>query len=227
MAEAVSLAMAFIAVIPVGAVFFLAYGRYDGVFQDNVVFLYFMGGLGVGAVLGVFTLFALTLGSFWTIVLLSLFYPISVVAGINRRRWQGDRHAVFNGGALGLGASLMLAFTILFRASRGVPLTVASVSQAVLLSAGLAGLFFGLGLLAGNAVRVRKQLRVALMGTAILVAPVVFLVGFVTDHAWLWVVLVAAYGAIFAVAAERKLLIEGVEPEKRKQMRRRSRKAAS
>jgi hypothetical protein len=217
--------MAVTAVVPVGAVFFLAYGRYDGTFRDNVVFLYFMGGLLVGAFLGVLTLIALNLMPLLTLVILALFFPIALVASINRRKWQGDRHAVFNGGALGLGTALMLSFTILFRAYPEV--NVVNVAQGLLLSLGLAGLLFGIGLLAGNAVRLRKQFRIALLGTAILLAPLVFLVEFLNSRAWLWVGLIAAYGLIVAVAAERRLLIEGVEPEMRKQMRRRSRKASS
>lgn len=213
--------MAFLAVIPVGAVFFLAYGRYDGAFRDNVVFLYFMGGLLMGAFLGIVTLFALNLGALIIVLILALFYPIALVAGVNRRKWQGERHAVFNGGAFGLGAALMLSFTLLFRAFPTLSVNV--VAQGVLLSLGIATLFFGLGLLAGNAVRVKKQLRIALMGTAILVAPAVFLEEYMKSKAWLWLVLLVAYGLIFAIGAERKLLIEGVEPEDRKSRRRRQR----
>lgn len=225
MANLVSLTMAVVAVLPVAAVFFLAYGRYDGAFRDNVVFLYFMGGLLAGAFLGALTVLVLGVQGILPILLLVLFYPIVLVASINRRKWQGERHAVFNGGALGLGAALMLTFTILFRAYDAV--TLANVAQGALVGLGLAGLFFALGLLAGNAVRLRKQFRVALMGTAIVIAPVVFLVEFVASRAWLWVGLIAAYGIIAGVAAERKLLLEGVEPEVRKQMRRRMRKSAS
>lgn len=213
--------MAFLAVIPVGAVFFLAYGRYDGAFRDNVVFLYFMGGLLMGAFLGIVTLFALNLGALIIVLILALFYPIALVAGVNRRKWQGERHAVFNGGAFGLGAALMLSFTLLFRAFPTLSVTV--IAQGVLLSLGIATLFFGLGLLAGNAVRMKKQLRVALMGTAILLAPAVFLEEYMKSKAWLWLALLVAYGLIFAVAAERRLLIEGVEPEDRKSRRRRQR----
>lgn len=213
--------MAFLAVIPVGAVFFLAYGRYDGAFRDNVVFLYFMGGLLMGAFLGIVTLFALNLGALIIVLILALFYPIALVAGVNRRKWQGERHAVFNGGAFGLGAALMLSFTLLFRAFPTLSVTV--IAQGVLLSLGIATLFFGLGLLAGNAVRMKKQLRVALMGTAILLAPAVFLEEYMKGKAWLWLALLVAYGLIFAVAAERRLLIEGVEPEDRKSRRRRQR----
>ena len=225
MANLVSLTMAFVAVIPVAAVFFLAYGRYDGAFRDNVVFIYFMGGLLVGSALGVATLIALNLAPLVALLLLALFYPIALVASINRRKWQGERHAVFNGGALGLGAALMLSFTLLFRAYPDVNATV--VGQATLLSLGLAGLFFGVGLLAGNAVRLRKQFRIALLGTAIVFAPLLFLVEFLAGPVWLWVALIAAYGVIVAVAAERRLLVEGIEPEMRKQMRRRSRKTSS
>lgn len=220
MSRLVTLADAVLAVLPAAATFFLAYGRYDGTFRDNVVFLYFIGGLMMGGLLGLVSLLALGsgFGALLVVLLLALFYPIAVVAGINRRKWQGERHAVFNGGAFGLGVSVMLSFTFLYQLHP--TLDLAGTARALLLAVAFAGLFFGMGLLAGDGVRRRSQFRVALLGTAILFAPAVFLTEYVAEQAWLWLVLLVASGAVFAVAAERRLLIEGVEEEARKQRRR-------
>lgn len=222
MVNALSLVTAFVAIVPAAAIFFAAYGRYDGTFQDNVVFLYFIGGLVMGGLLGLITLYALAVtGVLIAVVLLALFYPIASVAGINRRKWQGERHAIFNGGAFGLGISVMLGFTIMYRYH--TTLDALTVAQGVVLAAALSGLFFGMGLLAGDGVRRRRPFRVALTGTAILLAPVIFLEEYTHERAWLWLALLLAFGAVFAFAAERKLLIEGVSEEARRDRRRRKR----
>lgn len=245
-----------VAALPAAAAFFLSYGRYDGSFNDRVVFLYFIGGMAVGALLGFLTLllFFSGISALLQVIILALLFPIATVAVINRRKWQGERHAIFNGGAAGLGAAVMLAFSFLYYRMQppwqaaqaaasdawvaagkvGREPAVSSVpyafdlfliGQALLLAIGFAGLMFGLGLLAGDGVRRRKQFMVAFMGTAILIAPVIFLSEFMRDYVWTWVALVAAYGAIFGIAAERKLLIEGISEEDRKARRRRKRKA--
>lgn len=226
MAQLLTLANAVVAVLPAAAVFFWAYGRYDGMFRDNVVFLYFIGGLLMGGFLGFMTLLAYSsLGALVAIVLIMVLLPMGLTAGIDRRKWQGERHAIFNGGAFGLGVSVMFAFSLLFYAYRSF--SWIGLGQGLLVATGLAGLFFGLGLLAGNGVRLRTQFRLAFLGMAIVLAPVVFLgqivSELVTGHAWLFPALLALYGAIVGVAAERRLLIEGIAPDSRKERRRRQR----
>lgn len=243
------------AALPAAAIFFVAYGRYDGAFRDNVVFLYFMGGLLMGGFLGLATIFLFGSNApLLQVVGIALLYPIALVAVANRRKWQGDRHAVFNGGAAGLGAAVMLSFSVLYTLlARPMQVAQAAANQAVrdatgdakavapavdsvpyafdpqvlpggvVLAIALAGLMFGLGLLAGNAVRVKKQIRIALLGTATFLAPAIFLEEYLRSRAWLWVVLLLAYGAVFGIGAERRLLVEGIEPEMRKRMRRRKR----
>ena len=254
----VPIVAASLAAIPAAAIFFVAYGRYDGAFQDRVVFLYFVGGLFMGGVLGFLTL--LLFAFFRTqpivqVIALALLLPIAVVATINRRKWHGERHAIFNGGAAGLGVAVMMGFSFLY--SRfGQPYLLAQraandawaaagntspaptvpsapyafnavvLGQGILIAIALAGIFFGLGLLAGDGVRRRKQIAAAFIGTAIVVAPVIFLEEYFRGGDWIWVILLAAYGAIFAFAAERRLLIQGIDDEARKERRRARRKAA-
>ena len=220
-----TLVYSLLAVLPPAAVFFTAYGRYDGAFHDNVVFLYFMGGILMGFLLGFLTIAALSSGIAPLIVvaLLSLLYPISLTVGINRRKWQGERHAVFNGGAFGIGSALMLGFTFLYVLYGRGDITLLNVVQALLFVAGITGVFFGLGLMSGDAVRRRKPLPNALIGTGVVLVPVILMVEFVALRAWLWLVLLLLYGLIFAVAAERRLLIEGVSDEARRARRRKRR----
>lgn len=226
-----------LAVLPAGAVFFFAYGRYDGAFRDNVVFLYFMGGLIMGFLTGFFSVLALnTLQPLMAVILLAVLYPITLTVGINRRKWQGERHAVFNGGAFALGNALMLGFTVLYARMEPLGIDVQLAVMALAVCGGFAGLFFAIGLLAGDAVRRRKPIRVAILGTAVVLAPILFFhqwwraTGFLRQDAswasvaWIWVVLLLAYGAIVGFAAERKLLILGVTDEARR-ARRRERRA--
>lgn len=227
-AQVVSLVNAVVAVVPAAALFFWAYGRYDGTFRDNVVFLYFIGGMVMGGLLGFLSLLAFVVlaNQLIAVVLLALLLPIAITVGINRRKWQGERHAVFNGGAFGLGVAVMMSFTYVYRFYNEA-IGWRTIGLGLLLATGFTGIFFGLGLLAGNSVRLRKPLRFAFLGTAIIVAPVIFLGVFAQSTLWTFPALLAAYGAIFAFAAERRLLIEGVTEEARKARRRRRRKAAA
>lgn len=245
-----------LAAIPAAALFFVAYGRYDGSFQDRVVFLFFIGGLILGGFLGFLALLILNLVTpLVQVVGLALLLPIGIIAAINRRKWQGERHAIFNGGAAGLGVAVMLGFSFLyFRMQRpyaaaqaraqeaweaanltgtAPPLDTVAYAfqgsillQGTLLAIGLAGIFFGVGLIAGDGVRRKKQFQTAFLGTATLLAPVIFLEEYFRGGLTFWTALLAAYGAIFAFAAERKLLIEGVEDDARRKRRRARRKAA-
>jgi hypothetical protein len=244
--SAATLVDAFIAVIPAAALFFGAYGRYDGMFRDNVVFLYFIGGLLVGGLLGFVTILALGINApLVTVLLIALFWPVSITLGINRRKWQGERHAVFNGGALGLGAAVMVSLSVLYRLVVGLRteaataqpddvvgyvnahvFTLGNLAQSLLLAAAFAGVFFGLGLLAGDSVRRRKPIATALLGAAIVLPVAIFLFEFVIDRAWLWVALLLVYGGAVAFFAERKLFLEGVTEDDRKALRRRKRRAA-
>ena len=215
MVQVVTLADAFFAVLPAAGLFFWAYGRYDGLFRDNVVFLFFIGGLLAGGFLGIFSLFAFVSASgpliLLALVLIALLVPITLVAAINRRKWQGDRHSVFNGGALGLGTAVMMALTSLYYRSRllgdealvtnagharafGPPspadldqfardhtFTLPDMGQAFVLAAGLALIVFALGLFAGDAVRRRKQIGGAFVMTAVFLAPAIFLEELVQD----------------------------------------------
>ncbi|MFA5860534.1 MAG: hypothetical protein WDA16_02450 [Candidatus Thermoplasmatota archaeon] len=251
----VPIVAAALAALPAAGIFLVAFGRYEGAFRDNVVFIYFIGGLIVGGFLGFFTLLLYgTNATLIQIIGLALLYPITIVMAVNRRKWQGERHAIFNGGAAGLGASVMMTFSLLYvtmlrpmqaaqqaanEALRnatgntsvsapnlntvGFAFDLVTDAQGLVLSMAMAGLFFGLGLLAGDAVRRKKQIVVALTGTAILIAPSVFLEEYFRSRAWLWLVLLVAYGAIFAIAAERKLLVLGLTDEDRKMRRRKQR----
>lgn len=242
----VTMANALLGVLPAALVFFLAYGRYDGAFRDNVVFIYFIGGLLTGGFLGFALLLVLgNVLALIAVVLLGLLLPVGMTAAINRRKWQGERHAIFNGGSFGLGMAVMLAFTwlyfrvTLYRRSlaeaghadveAGVTDLVISLphlGQGLLLTLGFTGLFFALGLLVGDGVRRRAQLRTALLGTATILAPMVFLEELYkawslgTAGAWIWAALFAAYAGIYGFAAERRLLVQGVSDEARRQRRR-------
>lgn len=224
LADPQSIVNALVAVLPAGVIFFVAYGRYDGAFRDQTVFLHFIGGMLLGAFLGFLTLLLYSIDAPLLQVLFpALLYPLAIVSVVNRKAWQGERHAIFNGGAVGLGVSVMMGFSLIFALRAGM--SAAAVGQTLLLATGLAGILFGLGLLVGDAVRRKKPFRAAIMGTAILIAPSVILVELFQSRYLLWGILLAVYGMVFAIAAERRLLAQGISDEARRERRRRRRAA--
>lgn len=92
---------------------FVLYGPYDGYFRDNIVFLWFVGGLLAGT-------FAALLNA-WVLALAA---PLVYVVGaplveqgaklvfLNRRKWHGERQVVWNGGAMGAGVGTMVALVV-------------------------------------------------------------------------------------------------------------------
>lgn len=222
--DSLSILRPLVALLPAGLLFFLSYGRYDGAFRDQTVFLHFMGGLLLGGFLGFVILVLYSTNAALVQVLLpALLFPISITSIANRRKWQAEPHAVFNGGAIGLGAAVTVSLSFVY-----VIVTVldwAAVGQALALATALAGLLLGIGLLSGDAVRRKKPFRGALMGSAILLAPAVFLEEFFQSSAWLWLVLLVVYGLVFGIAAQKRLLPQGLSDESRRERRRQLRSA--
>ncbi len=225
MSNPLGMVNAIAAVVPAGILFFVAYGRYDGMFADQTVFLHFVGGMLVGGFVGVLTILAASLNAaLLEIVLLATLYPLVLVAAVNRRKWQGQPHAVFNGGALGLGVAVMVSFSLIFRLV--TTLEWGAVGHAVVLATALACLFFATGLVAGDGVHHKAPFRATFTGAAALIAPAIFLEEYLRDGAWLWVILLAAYGIIYAIAAERRLMARGLTDDNRRLRRRKQRQGA-
>lgn len=210
-----------LAILPAGLVMFVSYGRYDGMFRDNVVFLNFIGGMVLGLVVGAFLrlTFLYAAPEIWFILVASL-VPLVMTSFLNRRRWRGERHAIFNGGAMGIGGAAMTVFT-LWRPEFETLAWTPSI-RLVLGAVAATGVLGAVGLLLGRAVLQRRPIRQAGLG-ALAVAPLAFLLFeflYGPEKAWLWGALAVSYGgALYAYAVSRVLPL-GVSDDDRKRLRR-------
>lgn len=215
-----------LSILPAAAIFFFAFNRYEGHFKDQTVFLFFMGGLGLGALLSLFAVFFGETGGLLFVLVVPLLYAIAPTAVLNRRKWQGNPHAVFNGGALGLGIATMTTFAFSYRALTPT-LSWRIAGEWALLAFALAGVLYAAGLLLGSGVADRTPIRVALiaaLGTAVL-----FLVlnEYLSGGAFLWVVAALAIGVGAAAYGSARVMPLGLTPEARATMRRDARKRAA
>lgn len=208
-----------LAILPMGLVLLVSYGRYDGHFRDNVVFLNLVAGMAVGILVAVFLLFSGTAVLF--VAVFALVLPLVVTAIANRRKWQGERHAVWNAGALAAGASSMIALTLWRDRMPAVGL-----DPALRLLAGASALtlvYTAGGLAIGAAVFDRKPFQG--LGLAVLAAlPVGFLLfEFLSGGAWLWAVLALVLAGGAYAYADRRILPVGATEEGRRRDRRAAR----
>lgn len=203
---------------PAAGVLAWSYGRYDGSFRDNVVFLHLTGGMALGLVVAIILSFLPAEPAF--LVAFSVLPAVAIGAAANRRKWQGIPHAVFNGGALGLGCLLMTAFVLLrdrFEAIAWTPaLRVLVVATVLVLLGAALGWHVGAGVLARTPFRgIGRAIVIALPGGF-------FVYEFLFGEAWLWAVLGLLYAGGVYAHADRTVLPRGVgENERRKRRRER------
>lgn len=205
------------AILPAIAVLFLSYGRYDGMFRDNVVFLHLIGGLALGLLAGIFLLFS-GASPIAFVAAGTLLVPVLATAIVNRRKWQGERHAVFNAGAVGAGASATITL-VLWRDR--VP-AVAFDPLARLLAAGVAItlVYTAATLFIGASVLDRRPFRGLAMASVLALPMAFFLEEFLNSNGWIWAVAGVAYGIAVYVWATRTALPRGVSDEDRRRVRR-------
>jgi hypothetical protein len=235
-----------VAIVPAFAVLFLAYHGYEGAFKDNVLFLFFMAGLFSGVVLllleaflllpGVRSIaFALAMGALGVPALEQMLKA----AALNRRKYQGDRAAVYYGGAFGVGFATMAA---LLRSQSDLPLALFAARGELLpgalslaaLSVALAALHFAAGVMVGVGVA-ERQLPRRLAASIVAFAPfqvlvVLYLRGcsvpgnpfslVLADCQHALLALALAYALAVGVWAARALLPRGLDPNARRERRR-------
>lgn len=235
-------------VVPiVGAlgILFVSYGPYDGHFKDNVLFLFFMGGLFGGMALAVFELLLLLpADSLYIAAMVLLGFPVLEqllkLLVLNRRKYQEERTTIFYGGSLGLGLATMLA---LFKSQRDVPLTpyaelgalfgeplrfleFAAIAASILLA------HFATGIVLGDGVRTRRLAQP--LGLAIVaMVPVQFFVFEFTaglragreTEGLVYLPLMLAYTIALAWWAHGKVLPNALAPDAQRKRRRLRRKA--
>lgn len=204
------------AILPAIAVLFLSYGRYDGMFRDNIVFLNLIGGMALGFLTGVFLLYS---GSPLLFVIgAAVLVPLFATVVVNRRKWQGQRHAIFNAGALGAGAAATV--TLLLWRDR-----VPTVAADPLLRLAAGGVAITLALtaatfLVGAGVLDKRPFRGFALGALAALPAAFFLEEFLNSNQALWGVLGVAYGGVVYAYTTRTVLPRGVSDEDRKRVRR-------
>ena len=176
-----------IALVPGLLVLLYSFAPYDGHFRDNILFLFFMGGLFAGMAVVVFEiLLLLPPDPLYRIGMVLLGIPLMEqllkLLALNRKKHQGGRETAFFGGSFAVGFASMV---VLFKAQRDIPMLMyqspgallADPSHALyLLVVGSSVMLahFATGLLIGDGVRTRRLAHPLLLAVLALV-PVQFL----------------------------------------------------
>lgn len=240
------LAGGIIAIVPPLALLMFSYSPYDGHFKDNVLFLFFMGGLFGGMGLAFLELLLrLPQGTpYYTLAMVVLGYPVLEqtlkLVALNRKKYQGERTTIFYGGALGLGLATMLVL-VKSQAPYEVPLRALPLGEPgnvctgglhfapflVVVGVSLALVQFATGLLLGEGVRARA-LRRALPLAIGAGVPLQLLAYQFTAHlsfcrvteGLLYLPLMLAYAGALGWWAHTRLLPRALPPDARRKRRR-------
>ncbi|HVL48605.1 MAG TPA: hypothetical protein VM889_08625 [Candidatus Thermoplasmatota archaeon] len=222
------------ALAPAAVVLFAAYGRYDGHFKDTLVFLWFVGGLFLGMGLAVLALLILTAGLEVYSIGLALVAALAFTAILNRRKFRGERHSVFNGGAFASGASVMV--TLAFAQAYMIPRAGADALSLLALlgiGTGLTFSMFAAGAWAGRGIAERAPFRHAAVAAAGLVVPFFLfqfyarsglILGYGSDVALGTSALAAVYGFVALHVGRARVLPLGLPPGEARAMRRAERR---
>lgn len=240
------------AIVPGLLIMMWAYAPYDGHFKDNVLFLFFMGGLFAGMGLALFECLLIlpicagagVVDPLFVVPMVLLGFPLMEqllkLLVLNRKPHQGERTTIFYGGAFGLGFAVMMA---LFKSQREVPLfayrelgavaadpgrllAFLAVAVAVLLA------HFATGLVVGDGVRTRRL--ASSLGVAIAaLAPLQFLTfeygagvrAGREAEGFIYLPLMLAYAGGLAWWAQARLLPLALPPDAQRKRRRLARKA--
>jgi len=98
-------------------VLLVSYSPYDGHFRDNVLFLFFMGGIFAGMAVAFFELLLLLPNDTlyragMVLVGVPIVEQLLKLVVLNRKNYRGDRATLFYGGSFGLGfATMVVLFT--------------------------------------------------------------------------------------------------------------------
>jgi hypothetical protein len=234
-----------LAIVPALAVMLLAYGPYDGHFRDNVMFLFFMGGLFAGMVLFMFEALLRTPRGdplyTWGMVLLG--FPILEntlkLMVLNRKAHQGQRATIFYGGSFALGLAVMLTLAKsqnVFFLPAEVPLFAyreignlfADPSWLVyfaVVATSLTLAQFATGLVIGDGVRTRALVKSLGVAVVLMVPFNALLFQFAAGLSFgapslLWLPLMLAYTIGIAWWAQTKVLPHALPPDAHRKKRR-------
>lgn len=229
-----------LAIVPAFAILFVSYGPYDGFFKDNILFLFFIGGILVGFVLAFFEFLLLRpRDPVYLVPMVLVGVPLveqmAKLVVLNRKKYRSEREATFYGGSFGLGVGVM---AVLFHSQVDIRLTAYRDLGAIaadpgpLAYLGVVGVAvllaqFATGLIVGDAVR-RQVLRVPMVVAVGALVPLQLLLFEFTaglgagrgSEGVLYLPLMVAYSAALAWWAHSKLLPQALPPDAQRKRRR-------
>lgn len=219
----VSIVTSILAVLPAAAALLWGYSRYDGFFKDNVIFLYFVGGLVAGMGVAFFHAALVPYGLVF-MVGIPFLEQLAKTIVLNRRKWQGEPHAVFNGGAYGAGMGIILSLFYFKRNLLG-GWDWSMALQLCGVAIGITFLAITTGWVVGASVRDRKPFKGTLIASVAGIPMAYFLLYWLTPGEVRWVpVAMTAYGLGLLVYGIAKVLPGGLSAASLQELRRRKRK---
>lgn len=225
-----------VAVLPPMAALTVALGPYDGYFEDRRIFLFFLGGLALGLVVGVLEVsLLLTSGEihpFFYVLGTPLVSQLGKTVVLNLPRFQGDPGNVFHGASLGAGVAMIVVLGYGNTTAFLDPARLASTGLTLaVLGTGVALLHVTTGAVIGDHVARGTPFRGLGIATAASV-PVAFGVfahlffrALPLDRA-VWGVLTLAYGLLLFAYLRREVLDRGLTDDQRRRRRREIRGAS-
>ncbi|MHB8584578.1 MAG: hypothetical protein ACYDDF_01890 [Thermoplasmatota archaeon] len=216
-----SLSSGLAAFLPGLAAIFILYAPYDGSFKDNVIFLWFLGGLLLGTALGVLEAWVLFVSPLLYVLGGSLIEQGTKLAFLNQRRYHGERQSVWNGGAFGAGVGTMIALVAADQIM-GKTFTLPALGYVIAVAVGIGFVQVATGLGLGAAVLREEPFR-ALLVTVLGTIPATLLV-LASRSALLrdpvFALLLVGYGIAALWYARRAWLPQGASPDDARRMRR-------
>ncbi|HVL88069.1 MAG TPA: hypothetical protein VM681_08730 [Candidatus Thermoplasmatota archaeon] len=220
-------------IVPAFGILVLAYGRYDGKFRDETMFLLFMAGLFAGFPVGLVEAWL-----FYALVVLlgfPLFEQLLKTVVLNLRRYQGQATMRFYGGSFGLGLGTILVFVpaALLLRQRGLYADLGGVVAdpiplLALLAMGVGTLLmhFATGIVIGEGVAVGKPFRGAAFAIAAALPHQVLWYEFFAGArdpaggvSLLWPAVALAYGLVLTRHVLRNVLPNALPPGERRKLK--------
>lgn len=230
--EPTPLAAGLAAFLPGLAAILVLYSPFDGYFRDNIVFLWFVGGLGIGTFAALLDAWVLFASPLLYVVGAPLVEQGAKLVFLNRRKWHGDRQVVWNGGAMGAGVGTMVSLVVAIQTfSFGGGFSWPTLLVVVGLAAGTGFTHVAAGLALGTGV-VNRRPFVAYATAAAVALPLAVMLAvrsssqqFVDFESvpQLMAALALLYGIGALVLARRLWLPHGVGPDELRRLRRAAR----
>ncbi len=221
---------AIVTILPPMAALAIVYAPYDGFFDDRNVFLYFLGGLVLGTLVGFLEVVLVFSPVAIRGLLLVLLAPVAANLGktvaVNLPRFQGDTTSVFHGGSIGAGTGAMVALAYGQAVLQPGDLLTSGLLL-LALGGGAALTHVAGGLVVGKHVAYATPFRGVIVASLLTAPAPLFAFEHLQGGHPLWAGLSALYGVGILTWAARVIIPQSFTIEERKAMRRAKRRERS